>query len=114
MRISDWSSDVCSSDLGARPLLHGRARPRLGHPGDAEGGAGLRHRLHLVAELGERRRRLCLACGPGMPAVAETGAPGRTEGLPAGAIVVRVLVLARSEKSLDGKHFVTACSHRGT
>src|SRR3546814_11418298 len=28
MRISDWSSDVCSSDLGAR--CGGRARPAVG------------------------------------------------------------------------------------
>src|SRR3546814_19799179 len=31
MRISDWSSDVCSSDLGGSPahrLLHGALRPR--------------------------------------------------------------------------------------
>src|SRR3546814_9937595 len=26
MRISDWSSDVCSSDLGRRPLLLGDLR----------------------------------------------------------------------------------------
>src|SRR3546814_4596824 len=35
MRISDWSSDVCSSDLLARRLLAGLARPartRLGDP----------------------------------------------------------------------------------
>src|SRR3546814_10937129 len=32
MRISDWSSDVCSSDLGraARPTAPGRARGRPG------------------------------------------------------------------------------------
>src|SRR3546814_12253278 len=33
MRISDWSSDVCSSDLEIRPLVGMRARP--GAPGDA-------------------------------------------------------------------------------
>src|SRR3546814_7920395 len=27
MRISDWSSDVCSSDLGLEHLLHRRGRP---------------------------------------------------------------------------------------
>src|SRR3546814_18786783 len=33
MRISDWSSDVCSSDLGQRP--GGRGRHRMdGLPGD--------------------------------------------------------------------------------
>src|SRR3546814_3065488 len=32
MRISDWSSDVCSSDLAARPAAD---RP---HPADAAGG----------------------------------------------------------------------------
>src|SRR3546814_14549179 len=26
MRISDWSSDVCSSDLGAEPVMHNVGR----------------------------------------------------------------------------------------
>src|SRR3546814_1713375 len=47
MRISDWSSDVCSSDLGASRHSHRRARaaraarcgPVLSPPG------GLKHRL---------------------------------------------------------------------
>src|SRR3546814_1644447 len=34
MRISDWSSDVCSSDLQARPArrLVRWVRPRISHP----------------------------------------------------------------------------------
>src|SRR3546814_4401248 len=57
MRISDWSSDVCSSDLSRtphsierRPLGHGRARddvPRLGH-----------HRLNHGAYRRKRRREM--------------------------------------------------------
>src|SRR3546814_4645614 len=35
MRISDWSSDVCSSDLAARGLALARWKPRLV---DARGG----------------------------------------------------------------------------
>src|SRR3546814_17078738 len=56
MRISDWSSDVCSSDLGegnARPLskasLAGRPRRRCRHRADKEGGC----------------TTLLLTCGPG-------------------------------------------------
>src|SRR3546814_13575611 len=44
MRISDWSSDVCSSDLGTllrRPRWLDRPRSRLG----AFDQLGLRHRL---------------------------------------------------------------------
>src|SRR3546814_10971510 len=51
MRISDWSSDVCSSDLWAEPLLflprHLRtlvdAEPRRGSPRE------FKHRRHLAA-----------------------------------------------------------------
>src|SRR3546814_15536926 len=41
MRISDWSSDVCSSDLVAADLAHG-------HPRDAEGLERLADVLPLV------------------------------------------------------------------
>src|SRR3546814_8577703 len=33
MRISDWSSDVCSSDLRAQAARSARIRRRPGHPG---------------------------------------------------------------------------------
>src|SRR3546814_9518358 len=49
MRISDWSSDVCSSDLGRRPAPYLRLSDRHdgGHPSRrAEGrGVAIRHRL---------------------------------------------------------------------
>src|SRR3546814_15971126 len=35
MRISDWSSDVCSSDLGLQQDLRQEGRPVLGGPDDA-------------------------------------------------------------------------------
>src|SRR3546814_7670339 len=43
MRISDWSSDVCSSDLRGRPRLHAlglprERRPDLSRHGQVEGG----------------------------------------------------------------------------
>src|SRR3546814_14479153 len=67
MRISDWSSDVCSSDLAAhrhalsaRPDHHGGRPLRQGHPlAERRAGAGRRgrdrrlRRLHLRSE--ERR-----------------------------------------------------------
>src|SRR3546814_12346566 len=53
MRISDWSSDVCSSDLGRQWLLHSDAsyhsNPLLALTGDgAIRGAGLELRLYGV------------------------------------------------------------------
>src|SRR3546814_9556718 len=50
MRISDWSSDVCSSDLGARQAVERRAA----HGRRLEGRHELRQRvaqLHAAAEL---------------------------------------------------------------
>src|SRR3546814_7349737 len=47
MRISDWSSDVCSSDLPARPVPGGRRGP---------GGERLLPRGHAAASHGVRRR----------------------------------------------------------
>src|SRR3546814_10420916 len=63
MRISDWSSDVCSSDLAAEGHQGGR-RLRLG-PGQEPRGQALRHAgLHAGADPGSRRHgpRRHLAC----------------------------------------------------
>src|SRR3546814_4666453 len=73
MRISDWSSDVCSSDLGAAPQLvrrqvpgAGRLRLRqldaaridapLAQPGDHRLEEALDGRLDLVGKVLLRRR----------------------------------------------------------
>src|SRR3546814_14020370 len=49
MRISDWSSDVCSSDLTLAP-------PGAGHrPGARQGGRPV-HDLHVVEAPGRARR----------------------------------------------------------
>src|SRR3546814_6268700 len=50
MRISDWSSDVCSSDLGARGVPTARLPREV-----AQGGA-------VMTRSASRRRRLSLAC----------------------------------------------------
>src|SRR3546814_9557525 len=44
MRISDWSSDVCSSDLADRLLLRPAARP--GNAGDRDRDVGIAVREH--------------------------------------------------------------------
>src|SRR3546814_7994480 len=53
MRISDWSSDVCSSDLVEGRRLQGGEDPRAGRIDARAGGVALaqegRQRLHLVA-----------------------------------------------------------------
>src|SRR3546814_10355232 len=51
MRISDWSSDVCSSDLPPRARDHRRCLSRRGQADGGEGAAvGGRRRGRLVAE----------------------------------------------------------------
>src|SRR3546814_10856112 len=78
MRISDWSSDVCSSDLGdrARPLPRGRRGPprlprdrREGHPHQREGrGPPLRdggrrlQRPHPPRDVRSEERRVGKEC----------------------------------------------------
>src|SRR3546814_7588067 len=51
MRISDWSSDVCSSDLRSRPAARGEGLHRPAQLPLCGGVVGLRplRRLHLVA-----------------------------------------------------------------
>src|SRR3546814_9260822 len=51
MRISDWSSDVCSSDLPARPARAGRRRMTLAGEirCDTVAGDVTRHRNRAVA-----------------------------------------------------------------
>src|SRR3546814_19352662 len=86
MRISDWSSDVCSSDLlvgasdaetqrgtgGGGFELFDRA-PALGHPGDASAGAGA---LLLLAGRARLRQQLAVVLARGEQAVAEVGRQG--------------------------------------
>src|SRR3546814_1438210 len=89
MRISDWSSDVCSSDLRTLRPGHGDVRRPRGR-----GGAGARHLLSPAASLHLRsaeidaahRRARCLDAGgdprpaaqPAEPA-AGLHLPGRSE-----------------------------------
>src|SRR3546814_6397151 len=68
MRISDWSSDVCSSDLAYGDTgdgrLDGHARIHQRQRGGADGrlrggtvgGQHVRHETERVRELGERRK----------------------------------------------------------
>src|SRR3546814_9805888 len=55
MRISDWSSDVCSSDLDARPAVHQPQAVAVAVEGDAEVAALPQHGiLKLPQVLGHR------------------------------------------------------------
>src|SRR3546814_7735194 len=59
MRISDWSSDVCSSDLAVTEEQARLAGPRLAHAPDQRG-----HALHIEGEAGHiahRAVRLAMA-----------------------------------------------------
>src|SRR3546814_2107088 len=77
MRISDWSSDVCSSDLrGRRPLpLRPRAAGADPHPGPCPRHAGLPGRPPGLAP----PRRYVLHRDSGDPAVPDRPARDRSE-----------------------------------
>src|SRR3546814_15535353 len=95
MRISDWSSDVCSSDLGAAAAL------RLAY---REHGEGLFDHLtgaFALAILDSANRRALLA-------VDRMGVHGLYYAQPPGA----GLVFGRSDERRVGKECVCTCSSR--
>src|SRR3546814_10603606 len=60
MRISDWSSDVCSSDLRRNALLHGLAEGIVDvhqHGGLGRDAAAFEHRLHQGQAVAHQHRR---------------------------------------------------------
>src|SRR3546814_9275619 len=69
MRISDWSSDVCSSDLRGRPASHGhwKARRAIGSNGASP---RTRHRAaqRRARRRGGRRHDRGRSAGPETPA----------------------------------------------
>src|SRR3546814_19817237 len=96
MRISDWSSDVCSSDLSVTlwPLVAGR--PLRGHPESADaadGRAGRRTEQGAWWGGGWRARRLA----PGSHRCWHVTFSSR-----------------RSEERRGGKECVSTCRSRGT
>src|SRR3546814_10788497 len=69
MRISDWSSDVCSSDLGhrlRRPGAAGRMSDGTADtgPGSADRGAGLHVSCESVKPPEDLRRKVSTSGGP--------------------------------------------------
>src|SRR3546814_17959457 len=109
MRISDWSSDVCSSDLGDIGELQSVATASRGEVGD--------HVIALIAGQREAENVSAAAAGQGIVAVA---AGQRVALLGAGAVVVAggpgdaaaglVFILGiRSEERREGKE----CAYTG-
>src|SRR3546814_12373335 len=84
MRISDWSSDVCSSDLRGRPA----ARPPAVHPSRADA-----------------------PDSPAHPGVHGQG-PAPVAHLPANPQEERPMTLSRSEERRVGKECVSTCRSR--
>src|SRR3546814_12539701 len=96
MRISDWSSDVCSSDLVA-------AEQRLG-------------RAHLRAErqlaLGQAVAAVLLELGVRVVFLGTASTEGALVHLAAAAEVARLRILRRSEERRVGKECVSTCRSR--
>src|SRR3546814_19635785 len=88
MRISDWSSDVCSSDLPLRGRTIG-----IGHPSEIEFPFAEKRRLH-----GRRRRETLQSRAGGC--IVGGGITRLGEGE------------ARSEERRVGKECVSTCSYR--
>src|SRR3546814_20922682 len=82
MRISDWSSDVCSSDLGVALAAELGGEVRLGGPGGERVPAGAGHGgFHVlgmdVGAHGDLRQRFSRGLGK-----VTGGGPGSIPGLP--------------------------------
>src|SRR3546814_14271292 len=92
MRISDWSSDVCSSDLAVGCVGHHRLQHQGGTPLIVKG-------VHPVAVAGEGLRRRHV-----LDAHARPEAVRVAEGIEAG--------LLRSEERRVGKEGVRTCRTR--
>src|SRR3546814_15526971 len=87
MRISDWSSDVCSSDLARSTLL-----------GD---------RLGIALMRGQRAAHLDAAAGgdmlPGVTLIIDGRRAGAARARPGGAVILALERDARSEERRVGK-----------
>src|SRR3546814_12429268 len=101
MRISDWSSDVCSSDLGAEVLPALAAALRYQADG-ADHHPPVHGLAHVVdGQGGHRHGREGFHLGPRLPG-----------GLHPGLDVDAGRVLARSEERRVGKEGVSTCRTR--
>src|SRR3546814_19953213 len=101
MRISDWSSDVCSSDLGIGPEIEGRRADIFGIAGRQPHGAERAHVQPQASRAGtavEEEHYRPLGAGPS--AVQRIG---RVEDAGLG------LAHGRSEERRVGKEWVSTC-----
>src|SRR3546814_14933940 len=96
MRISDWSSDVCSSDLPARDLPAPANPHRSGGRMDRRSGGYVRRTQEERRQ--ESESRLLAAA---VKLIAEKGANGFT-----------LAEVGRSEERRVGKECVSTCSSR--
>src|SRR3546814_16081748 len=96
MRISDWSSDVCSSDLVHDQASRTEGRQVLGAQVGQRGVRVLQRAVDDDVALGQER------CQGHLPGVGEDLAQRRSVGV----------VLERSEERRVGKEWVSTCRYR--
>src|SRR3546814_13793655 len=111
MRISDWSSDVCSSDLPSHPPAQDRDQPGRRRPlAKFE-----RQPSERVLDLGERLRVLKTELGLTMDRAAEADEVAQEDfglGGPASRDLVHFFPPNRSEERRVGKEWVSTCRSR--
>src|SRR3546814_2016471 len=100
MRISDWSSDVCSSDLITKEIWHLACASRAFHAGEPTAG-GSQDVYHKLLET------IADECGIQLRVLVDILA-----GASAGGINAIFLADARSEERRGGKGCVSTCRSR--
>src|SRR3546814_15488842 len=107
MRISDWSSDVCSSDLGRRALVEGESLPE-----DVEA----RGEIRIVDDVGPIgvEDAAAVAAGGDLQSLEHGDAVLRPGGHCPGALPVGPVVGQRSEERRVGEECVSTCRYRGS
>src|SRR3546814_17348656 len=113
MRISDWSSDVCSSDLFAAFALYAPHRPGASAP--SCGGDEARHRF-LRISLGSPDHRVEGAAGGGRPFGRQSACGVQSPSLAAGTPPSRCRAADRpcaltAHQSFDAVDVLTLPSH---
>src|SRR3546814_11652828 len=112
MRISDWSSDVCSSDLG-------RVKRKIAGEGAGKSGDGCRPAAGRISKRRRqkkkprRRRDFTKASGPGLQAKEKAPEiPGPSVLLGRAASTTSAAAAERSEERRVGKECVSTCRSR--
>src|SRR3546814_14798588 len=112
MRISDWSSDVCSSDLPCRTLCGAHPAPEFAQTPATRGCLERSHPAKLWLAAARRRALLCAERTTGHVGIIAMGGPSCCRTYLGGCRTLASNGARRSEERRVGKEWVSTCRSR--